>query len=420
VRVRVRAGLATTPGRLSLHLTTIVVLGLLAGVVAVAGVVARAGEVDQVAHGSGPLAVQAQQLYRSLSDADATEAAAFLTSGSEPPALRSRYLNDIAAAGQALAASVASDAARAQVTEVATALPTYTALVETARADNHAGLPVGAAYLREASALMRGTLLPAAQQLYLDATSRLASDRASGAGFPWLSVALVLLTLAALGSTQRYLTRRTRRLVNRGLAGASLAAALLLVWVLGSWASVAIDLHRSDVDGSAQVQAIAQARILTLQARADEALTLVARGSGAAFEADYAATMKQLTEDGGALGLAGTRAGDDQVRALLADAVHQVSTWQAEHAAARRADNAGDYPAAVAITVTDQTKASATFAQLDHDLQQAIAITSQAFDAAAGDAGGGLGFAAVVWALLAAVVVGTAVFGVQQRLAEYR
>jgi hypothetical protein len=54
------------------------------------------------------------------------------------------------------------------------------------------------------------------------------------------------------------------------------------------------------------------------------------------------------------------------------------------------------------------------------DLQRAIAITSQAFDTAAGDAGTGLGFAAVAWALLAAVVVGAAVLGFQSRLAEYR
>ena len=417
VRDRVSTQARTTPGRLQLYLIGLLVLGLLTGVSAVVGVVSRSGDIDAVAHGSGPLAVQAQQLYRSLSDADATAAAAFLTSGAEPPELRQRYLDDVAEASAALAAGATSGA---DVGQLAAALPVYTGLVETARTLNRLNNPLGAAYLREASALMRGTLLPAADELYRSATARLAEDRSRAAGFPWLTFLLLVATLVALGVTQVYLTRRTQRLVNRGLAGASVAAVVLLAWVLGSWISVAADLHRADRAGSAQVQAIAAARILALQARADEALTLVARGSGAAFETDFADRMTRLADPGGALDTAARLATDLVVRDALAQARVALDAWRADHAQVRAADDGGDYPAAVAIAVTDPTRSSASFATLDDQLRRSIDATRRAFASAASDAGSGLTLAAVVWALLALGIVAGAGFGLQQRIAEYR
>ena len=102
----------------------------------------RQSATTDVRTSSGPLAVQAEILYRSMSDADATAASAFLSTGAEPPALRTRYLNDIDAAGAALVNASAGDVAdRDALRQIATGLPIYTGLVETARADNHLGLP---------------------------------------------------------------------------------------------------------------------------------------------------------------------------------------------------------------------------------------------------------------------------------------
>src|SRR2546423_6765076 len=95
---RIAARARSTPGRLTGLMLLLVVLGLLAGTAAVIGITQRAGLVDGVRHGSGPLTVQAQQLYRSLSDADATAAIAFLSGGVEPDGLRQRFQDDVAAA----------------------------------------------------------------------------------------------------------------------------------------------------------------------------------------------------------------------------------------------------------------------------------------------------------------------------------
>src|SRR5258708_7546357 len=94
----------------------------------------------------------------------------------EPPAARSRYLADIARAESYLEAATAAagnQGLRSQLTVLSTGVPVYTGLVETARSDNQQGLPVGAAYLGEASYLMRTRLLPAAKGLYTHENARL-------------------------------------------------------------------------------------------------------------------------------------------------------------------------------------------------------------------------------------------------------
>src|SRR5258706_1693875 len=159
---RLVAHARSTPGRLTLVMVALLALGLAAGVAGVVGSAQRSSFVDGVRTRSGPLAVQAQELYRSLSDADATAASAFLSNGVEPAELRNRYETDIAAATAALAAAATgSDNDQPAIRQLSAQLPVYTGLVETARTFNRLGLPVGAAYLREASGLMPDQLLPA-------------------------------------------------------------------------------------------------------------------------------------------------------------------------------------------------------------------------------------------------------------------
>src|SRR5499427_9280968 len=155
----------TTPARLRLLLAGLVVLCLVWGGLAAWVVSQRASGASNVVGTSEPLSLDGQQIYRALSDADATAASAFLSGGLEPIAARQRYQADIAQAASHLESATAAaghSAAARDLAKLSADLPVYTGLVETARANNRLGLPLGAAYLREASALMRGTLLPAA------------------------------------------------------------------------------------------------------------------------------------------------------------------------------------------------------------------------------------------------------------------
>ena len=145
----------TTPAKLRLLLVGLVVLCLVWGGLAAWVVSQRASGANDVVSTSEPLSLDGQQIYRALSDADATAASAFLSGGLEPLAARHRYQADIAQAAahleSATAAAGHSPAAR-DLAKLSAGLPVYTGEVETARADNRLGLPLGAAYLREASA----------------------------------------------------------------------------------------------------------------------------------------------------------------------------------------------------------------------------------------------------------------------------
>jgi hypothetical protein len=389
-------------------------LAFAAGLASVIGVVQRSATLDAVSHRSGPLTVQAQELYRALSDADATAAAAFLSNGQEPPALRQRYQNDIGAAAAALAAATAGDGGQPTVREIAALLPEYTGLVETARTYNRLNLPVGAAYLREASALMRDRLLVAAKGLYDAETAALQGDRSAASGFPWLSIPLVLLTIAGLVYGQRYLTRRTNRLFNAGLLVATGLAVVTLAWLTLSWIGVRGELASAQRDGSSQVQLLARARIDALQGRADESLTLVARGNGASFENDYKTVHSGLTD---LLGRARGAATDPTVRATVDSAISERETWQAAHTKVRTFDDGGQYTDAVTQALGPDQDA---FNRLDADLGKGIELTNATFDRKARAASGALDGAAIGFAVLTIALLAGIVLGFQQRIAEYR
>lgn len=385
-----------------------------AGLASVLGVVQRSATLDAVSQRSGPLTVQAQELYRALSDADATAAAAFLSNGQEPPALRQRYQDDIAAASAALAAATAGDGGQPTVREIAALLPEYTGLVETARTYNRLNLPVGSAYLREASALMRGRLLVAAKGLYDTETATLQGDRGSAAGFPWLSIPLVLLTIAGLVYGQRYLTRRTNRLFNAGLLVATALAVVALAWLTLSWIGIRGELAAAQRDGSSQVQLLSQARIDALQARADESLTLVARGTGASFENDYKTVHSGLS---GSLTRAKDAATDPAVRAALTSAGTDAAGWHAAHTKVRTADDSGQYTDAVTQALGPDQEA---FNRLDAELGKGIGLTNATFDRRARAASGALDGAAIGLAVLTVALLAGIVLGFQRRIAEYR
>ena len=146
---------ATTPGRLSFIGAGVVVLSLLVGLVGTLAMQDRDDSIDALIEHREPLAAAAQEVYRSLSDADATAATAFLMPGTEPAELRDRYADAIARAGAALATAAADSAglpaAEPQVGTISQKLPVYTELVATAKVNDHQGFPVCSAYLREAS-----------------------------------------------------------------------------------------------------------------------------------------------------------------------------------------------------------------------------------------------------------------------------
>ncbi|WP_436519662.1 hypothetical protein [Actinoplanes sp. HUAS TT8] len=397
----------------------LIVLGLALGGTALATVHHRSALTQDITGVSGPLSVHAQDLYRSLSDADATAATAFLTSGAEPADLRQRYLDDLARASAALtvASRDADDTDAARVAVLTAQLPVYTGLVETARSYNRLGVPLGGAYLREASALMRGNLLPRAEELFVSAQARLGGAQRDAAGFAWPVVLFGLLLLAGLLAAQVIVARRTNRVFNVGLVAGSLVALIVL-----AWSSVALGVTAGRVDvgrtqGSALVDVLASARRAALQARADESLTLVARGGGAAFEKDYGVVVQQLT------GLLDRAAGEAPAtdRAVIVAAGQHAQRWHELHGQLRALDDKGDYPAAVArATATGPADSAAVFADLDAALTSALDTANQRVDRQAGTGVSALTGLEIALLLLTAGLVAAVVLGFRPRIGEYR
>ncbi|HSA52297.1 MAG TPA: hypothetical protein VLH10_19595, partial [Yinghuangia sp.] len=215
---RLRRGMAKTPGRLRGAVVLLCVLVLAFGVTAAWQANTRAQAADRLVSDSGPLSQDAAEIYRSLADADTTAAGGFLLAANEPAAVRERYEQDLATAGELLTRAAARAAASSEtqrsIAALTRQLPVYAGLVETARANNRQGLPLGGAYLRYASDLMQNTMLPDAQRLVDSEAQRLAADFDDAEAYPWAATGLAVVALGALVWCQTMLFRRTHRIFN--------------------------------------------------------------------------------------------------------------------------------------------------------------------------------------------------------------
>jgi hypothetical protein len=413
----------STPGRLTGIAAGLVLLSIVVGVVTSTGVQGKSDEVRDLATSAEPLSVAAQDIYRALQDADATASSAFLAGGIEPVATRQQYLADIAQATSALTLEAGTQTAGNPLETLSSQLPIYTGLVETARANNRQGFPVGAAYLREASGLMRSTLLPAAEQLYKAENARLTAEQDTATTFPIGEVVLLLITFGLLFGVQWHLLRTTNRLINTGLLVASVAAAVALLWTSAAMTAVTLHLDSAERDGSDQVAVLVQARFAAVQARADETLTLVVRGNGQSYQTDYLTAVNRLGgRDGteGLLGQARAMTKDPAVRSMLDNAIQAQQAWLTVHRRIRDADNAGQYGQAVQDSIGTSASSSGTlFADLDRNLVSALDSARTAFhqEASAADASMTLLRPGLI---VLAVVIGVASgFGIWERLREY-
>ncbi|MEU6646434.1 hypothetical protein ABZ863_28360 [Saccharomonospora sp. NPDC046836] len=420
---------ATTPGRFSLIAAGLIVLSLLTGVIGTVAVQDRANTIEGLIDHREPMTAAAQEVYRSLSDADATAASAFLATGAEPPELRERYEFDIAKAGAALAKAAADSGSVAEAAEqvniINQQLPVYTGLVETARANNRQGFPAGAAYLREASALMRAKILPAAQELYEIDTERLVAEQDDATGVPWVTALLTLGLLAALIATQIYLKRKTNRVFNVGLVVATIAVAVAVLWSATALTVQSVLVSGGRGDGTEQADLLVRARIAALQARADETLTLVARGGGESYEEQFGELTGQLAGadgQGGLLAVAADRAQGHPSAAHIDSAVRNAAAWREAHAQLRELDGSGNYQDAVRLAIDESTEdtAAAAFSRLDRDLAAAIGAGRQIFVDDTTNASRAMTLLAPGFAVLAVIAALGTTLGIRERLREYR
>lgn len=198
----------------------------------------------------------------------------------------------------------------------------------------------------------------------------------------------------------------------------------MLLWLAVGHTVARTELRSAMTQGQESLDVLNNARINSLKARANENLTLVARGAvltadGSAdqYETDYTTGMKALKAQ---LKQAGQLADDRNGSAPVAEAARSVTEWQERHRKARATDDRGDYDGALKQIIGTENSTGQSFQQVDTALRKALAHEQGEFTSAAEDGRGalrGLPTGAAALAVLGAVA---AILGVNRRLSEYR
>lgn len=407
-RARLRGLLEGTPGALRVAGALAAAFAIVFGILGATAVSERSSGIAQ-ARDEGAQIVRLQEVRTNLVAADAAATNAFLVGGLEPSASRESYERGIGTATGTLALAAAEadgDDAEA-LAEVNRAIARYTGLVESARANNRQGFPVGVAYLKQASTLLRDDALPR-----LQAVTEASAERVAGGYDRSIDGAMLLVLGAGLGLlaaivAQAVLAVRTRRLLSVPLVSA--AGVILAVTVVAAGGMAFAQWKANDVRRGAYAGTVAfsQARIDAFDAKSAESLTLISRGSGQAFEERFrqraASAEAALVEER-----------DSPVRDRLAD-------YLAVHQQVRDLDDTGDWDGAVALaTGDDEAGANATFAAFDEASAEELAAEADDLDDELDAARVPLGVLRLLLLVAGVVAAALAWQAAAVRLREYR
>jgi hypothetical protein len=394
-----------TPRRLRLLSLGVGVVGIVVGLVgalvfsALAYLLARA-EADTAQ------LIRVQQIQTNLLAADATATNAFLVGGLEPPAQRAAYDQALTTASALIAEAAQAQPADADaLAALNQRVVAYAGSIEQARANNRQGLPVGAQYLRVASAQLRTEALPILDTLVATNAERASvrMDMRLGAIF----VVLTLLALAAMIAGQLWLASRFKRRINMGMLAASIVLLAALVGGTIGLQQLSDNVQSIQTGSFAAVNAAADARIDAYNAKSNESLTLIARGSGGAFETAWKTSAESVVANLDRLGPAAPT--DEWTR------------YMEVHNQIRGLDDGGQWDAAVALATGSGPKSSNTaFNTFDSSLAGTLDQVSQETSAGLSGPQPLLIVGAILALLLgvAAALLGRR--GVAARLREYR
>jgi hypothetical protein len=229
-----------------------------------------------------------------------------------------------------------------RATQIFRELITYNGLDGRAQADGQQGLPVGAAYLREASAYLSGPTLDQATNIRRADQQQITAAAARAAAVPRPLLIADALVLVGLAGAQIVTARYTRRRLNPGLV---LAAVVLVVLVAWSTAALTVSAHMVGREAAPHAQAasyLARAQVYGIQAHTWDLLSLADQGEDCVtpkpgshvrcmFETKV---VHRLTSPDGrlpiALAAAGKAAPDPSTPARVITATATVRAWLAD------------------------------------------------------------------------------------------
>jgi len=356
--------------------------------------------------------VRIQAIHTNLVRADADATNAFLVGGLEPADQRADFTSSLAQASKLIAeAANAQPADGEALGALNSSVVTYASLIEQARATNRQALPVGAQYVRLASSGLRSDALPILDALVRANDARVSAEFDSATRVAPLVTAGLLALLVLIGGMV-WLSLRTHRYLNPPLAAAT--AAILVTLLVGSISLAVVASWVEEVrDGSyAATLATATARTAAFDAKSNESLTLIARGSGSAFEDAWVSSSEVVGVQ-------------SKTPALLnSDAKTLGGLWAGyvdTHKQIREADSSGKWENAVKqATGSGDKTANAAFDAFDVRSGTALASSSLAVSESLDAPRAWLPFAAWLALLVGLAAAVSAWWGVSLRLEEYR
>jgi hypothetical protein len=373
------------------------------------------------------LSLDARQMFQSVADADATITSAFLASPRPPLAQLQRYENDLATAQgdlSRLQAAGGSQATASALRSLSGGLSAYSGYVGEATAEYAMGYPLtGGSFLQVASEEAHLMLLPAANTAFTQENDALnaASGQATELPTVLAAIAIALVTAFVLYRAQRWLTRRTNRVLSPGLVIASLLLVISVIWLAAGFLAARSDLDDGIANGSAPAQNLALASIDVQRIRGDAVLNVISRSGSASFQDDFLATSKQVGPGSGSLlaaAAAAQQAGGPGA-ALVATAERDASAWYTANNQVYKLGLAANYTAEQNLVVGATSTATA-YKALETDLAQAITADQAVFNSAAASGANALGPLAGVVIAASLLMAICCAWAVSRRLAEYR
>ncbi len=171
----------------------------------------------------------------------------------------------------------------------------FFAVEASAQDDNRQGLPVGAAYLREASQYLTGETLRSAADIRQMDEAQVSADDWEASSLPWPLLVIGLITLVCLVGAQILTARYTRCQFDPWLLLSTAATVLVLIW---SVTALSVSLHEVGSDTSPyarEASALAQVLVVGLQDHNDDLLTQADHGEDCSASTSAVAHRYQVT-----------------------------------------------------------------------------------------------------------------------------
>lgn len=458
---RVFGFFGTTPGKMVVGMIVLTAALLAAGLSMANSVSNRQSELNHLLTSTEPMSNSAHKLYMSLSLADTIATTGFVQAGVEPENTREQYLRAIdSAAAEATSAVLDSDDdeeyLRQLAVQIQRQLPVYTGLVEAARTNNCAGNAVGAAYMSNASAMMRDEILPAAASLFRLSSNNVSEQQDQLTRPQWVPLSGLVAALLFLGLAQYWLWRISRRRFNRGFAAATVMMVVALLWVSGTNVYTWHLGNRGFTEASTPWDSLTQARIDAQRTRTEEILALVQRRTNYNPSLEFSSTNKHISaalddysnssalrtaaETSADEGSADKASADATDLSTIDEARTALQEWDEAKAHLLRALDSGNYEQALALATdstmgaqgsgadstgtagsgTNQTMSSAAaFEKLDAALATLIANARDSMRSYLSESLAALNLVAAAVSLLSLLSVLAIWLGIRPRMVEY-